>query len=348
MIAVIGAGPAGLSCAADLKRLGIEAQVLEKESRPGGLLRTEQIDYFQFDYAGHLLHFRDPAIEKLVKRLIGSQGLNKIKRQSFIYSKNVTTPYPFQVHTYGLPPEVIRDRILGFVETMLKPMLANSKNFKEWILTHLGKGFAEHFLFPFNEKFWKMPLNQLDSKWAEWSVPIPNIKDVVEGALGINRASYGYNACFYYPKHGGIENLARLLASKAGKISLNREIIAVHLKSRKLLLANGDEIGYDRLVSTMPLKELINRSAGIPAGIKKAGQGLRYLSVLCVNLGIKGPWISPAHWIYYPEDQFAFYRAGFYSNFAEEFSEYQSMVLEITCQPGSGPARVGQLGGESN
>jgi protoporphyrinogen oxidase len=337
MIAIIGAGPAGLSAAAHLKKLGVHAQVFEKDSRPGGLIRTEQVGNYQFDYAGHLLHFRDPSIEKWVMGLAGKNSLFKIKRRSFIFSKNVLTPYPFQVHTHGLPKEVIRDCLLGFMESKLNPSKTKPANFKEWILINLGKGFADNFLFPFNQKFWKMPLEKLDAQWAEWSIPIPEIKDVIEGALGLNTGNYGYNVYFYYPKSGGIEKIAEFLAKQAEKISLNREIVAVHLKYMQGELANGGEFRYDKLVSTMPLKELIKRLEGAPAGIKKAGEGLAYRSVLCVNVGIKGPGLSSAHWIYYPEDKYVFYRSGFYSNFIEDSSEYQSVVLEISYDPESEP-----------
>jgi len=343
MIAIIGAGPAGLSAAAHLKKLGKHAQVFEKESRPGGLIRTERIGNYQFDHAGHLLHFRDPSIEKWIKGLIKEKNLYKIKRRSFIHSKNVLTPYPFQVHTHGLPPEVIRDCLLGFFEAKLNPAKTKPGNFKEWISANLGNGFGKHFLFPFNEKFWKMPLEKLDSQWAEWSIPIPEMKDVVEGALGLNSGNYGYNVWFYYPKTGGIEKIAELLAGQVEKISLNREIIAVHLKYMQAELANRGEFRYDKLVNTMPLKMLIKRLEGAPASIKKAGEGLKYRSVACVNVGIKGPGLTSAHWIYYPEDQFVFYRSGFYSNFVEESSEYQSVVLEITYPPEQEPSDLEEL-----
>jgi len=343
MIAIIGAGPAGLSCALHLKKLGIEAQVFEKESRPGGLLRTEKIGSYRFDYAGHLLHFRNLKIEKWVKQIVGENKLLRIKRRSFIYSKNVLTPYPFQVHTCGLPAEVIRDCLLGFIEAGMKPASARPVNFKKWILANLGYGFAKHFLFPFNKKFWKIPLEKLDTEWAEWSIPKPTIKDVIEGALGINREDYGYNVWFYYPRAGGIEKIAEAMSAKLGKICTNREIIAVHPNKRGLMLAKGEEMGYDRLVSTMPIKELVNKAKGAPEAVKRAGKGLRYVSVLCVNLGIKGPQLTPAHWIYYPEDKFVFYRAGFYSNFAEKPSQYQSVVLEITHKPGLGPKPLDRL-----
>ncbi len=337
MITIIGAGPAGLSCGLQLKELGIPFQIFEKDSRAGGLIRTEKSGKYQFDYGGHLLHFRGSDLEDLVKGLLGEHNLVRFKRRSFIYSNKTLTPYPFQVNTFGLPPEVIRDCLLGFFDTKLKASRAKIDDFFEWILFHFGFGFAHHFFFPYNQKFWKIPLTELDSEWAEWSVPKPTIKEVIDGALGLNTQDFGYNVFFYYPKQGGIETLAQAMAVKLDKIFLNREIISLNLNNRQILLDNGEEIGYDSIVSAMPLKELILKIKDAPDEVKKAGESLRHISVFCVNLGVKGPMISGAHWIYFPEEQHIFYRAGFYTNFLEKPSEHQSVVLELTYLPDQAP-----------
>ncbi len=48
-VIIIGAGISGLSCAWALKRMGIEAEVLEQSSRPGGVIRTETVNGYQIE-----------------------------------------------------------------------------------------------------------------------------------------------------------------------------------------------------------------------------------------------------------------------------------------------------------
>jgi len=48
-VVVIGAGISGLSCAWTLKKLGIDATVLEAGSSPGGVIRTRKIDGYQIE-----------------------------------------------------------------------------------------------------------------------------------------------------------------------------------------------------------------------------------------------------------------------------------------------------------
>jgi oxygen-dependent protoporphyrinogen oxidase len=49
-VIIIGAGISGLTCASTLKKLGIEAVILEATSRPGGVIRTEKIRGFQIEW----------------------------------------------------------------------------------------------------------------------------------------------------------------------------------------------------------------------------------------------------------------------------------------------------------
>ena len=118
MILIVGAGLAGLSAAYHLR--GIPYKILEREREAGGLCRSYMKDGFTFDYTGHLLHFRQTAIKALVEGLLPDQ-LQRHARKSYVYSHDTYTEYPFQVNTHGLPPEVVRECLLGFIATLSNP-----------------------------------------------------------------------------------------------------------------------------------------------------------------------------------------------------------------------------------
>jgi protoporphyrinogen oxidase len=72
---------------------------------------------------------------------------------------------------------------------------------------------------------------------------------------------------------------------------------------RTVALADGRRFQYQRLISTMPLPELVRLiGAEAPEAVRKAARALRHVSVRCVNIGIARTGVTDKHWIYYPED----------------------------------------------
>ena len=58
-VAIIGAGPAGLTAAYLLGKAGVTTTVFEKDTQyVGGISRTENYKGFHFDIGGHFLKFR--------------------------------------------------------------------------------------------------------------------------------------------------------------------------------------------------------------------------------------------------------------------------------------------------
>ncbi len=329
VILIAGAGLAGLSAALHLG--GREYRIIEREDRPGGLCRTIQKGDHTFDYGGHLLHIRGDDVRGLVMELLGDR-LRLHRRRSSIFSKGVMTPYPFQVNTHGLPWHVVRDCLTGFVRARIEQReKSEPEDFRGWLLYTFGQGFAEHFFFPFNEKFFKVDLGEITREWASWSIPRPDINQVVEGALGIPHTDMGYNPEFYYPESRGIEELPRALHREIARpVETGVELVRVIPRERRALLSTGEELTYEKLISTLPLDRLVSMLEGAPDKVKRAGEGLRALSVLCVNIGISGPAFSDRHWVYVPEPEYSFHRIGVYSNLSSPGPGKSSLYLEIT------------------
>lgn len=318
-VVILGGGLTGLSAAVHLD--GVPRLVLERDSEPGGLCRSFTEEGFTFDCTGHLLHLRDPAIQELVGRLAPDR-FARHERRALIHSKGVETAYPFQANLHGLPVEVVRECIEGFVEAQVArardgdPDLSRL-SFREWVEATFGRGIAAHFMLPYNSKLWRADLDTIECGWVSWSIPRPTLGEIVGGALGATVRGLGYNPTFLYPRSRGIRVLPDAFAARAGEIRTAATVREVDAAARIVTLADGSRVGYETLISTLPLDRLLAITRGLPPSLPRAGRRLVAVKVLNICLGIDRPGVSGAHWIYFPEPEYSFYRVGMPSNLAE-------------------------------
>ncbi len=318
-VIIIGAGLTGLSCA---YHLGKDYLLLEKENEPGGVVRTHvRLGSFLCDGTGHWLHLRNEYMKQLVDQLLGGQ-LVEHERKAVIFSHGVFTAYPFQANTYGLPSQVILECLLGLLKAKHPEDFGETQplnvpeNFHEWVLRNFGEGIAKHFMVPYNEKLLGVNLKELMPQFAERFIPRPSTADVIKGALGFSRESLGYNAKFVYPRSGGISALARAFEKALPiKPRYNVEVRHINLAEKTVTLATGEKIRFQKLVNTMALPRFIASLQNPPAEVAAAAQKLRASTVHYFDIGVRGPGdvASDYHWIYFPESEFVFYRAGSYS-----------------------------------
>ncbi len=310
----------GISCLAAARSLRGDSILLEREQRPGGLCKSDSKDGFTFDRTGHLLHLSDPRVRSLIRRLLGA-NLKELRRNSWIFSNEVYTRYPFQSHFYGLPPRVAAECLLGVFRAQSGKRRAKSANFAAWVRDRFGDGIARHFMFPYNRKLWTVPPASLTTEWLQRFVPRPDLEQVVRGAFEDLPDQSGYNASFFYPKKGGINVLPAALAKGVSKLECGVSVRKIEIESRKLVTSSGDVIGFGRLVSCIGLPELIKMIRPVPDRIRKAACKLRWSSVYNLNLGLRGVR-TDKHWVYVPEDKFALYRFGFANNFSRSVAPF--------------------------
>lgn len=310
MIVILGGGLAGLATAYFLGE--IPHVVLEGEAVPGGLCRSRTIDGFVFDYTGHLLHVRDPRVIELIDAL-WPDTFAVVPRSAWIRTCGVTLPFPFQANLHGLPKPIVADCILGAAEALNRPVPDDpAQSFRDWSLAALGRGISEAFMFPYNTKLFRRGPGEMTADWVSWAVPRPNLAQIVRGALGIGNEGMGYNATFRYPKRGGIDVVPRSFSAKLKTLRTNARVTGVNLSNKTVALATGETIAYDRLVSTIPLPDFLTIASG--GGFDGAALAARldWSVVGCLNLGINREGVgSGAQWIYFPDADVPFYRAGF-------------------------------------
>jgi len=332
-IVILGAGLAGLSVAWHLKQKGIKTTVYEKDSDVGGLCRSKKISRFVFDYDGHLLHFRNNYTLELIKKLLKG-NLIRHERNAWINNFGVFSRYPFQANLHALPKPIANECLWGFIRICNSRSFSNKEeSFLKWINTNFGQGIAKHFMVPYNEKFWTIPLNQMIcSSWTDKFIPRLYLYDIVNGYFQTNDNHFGYNAFFWYPKKGGIAQLALAFEKQIGTISKNCRISEIDLKKREITINDSVKEKYNTLVLTMPLPELIKIARPLPGKILKSLKKLRWNSIFNLNLGIKGNCQPKKHWIYFPHKETIFFRTGFFHNFSNNVAPYgmSSLYAEVS------------------
>ena len=348
---IIGAGPTGLAAALQLGDTSDRGEVLlvEREATVGGWCRSVQQDGFTWDHAGHIMFSNDADVLALYDRLLGD-NLHWQNREAWVYSKGVHTRYPFQGALHGLPPAVLKECIVGAIEARFGPLKSDgpphthkpAANFEEFIHRVWGAGIAKHFAVPYNQKLWAVPLSEMETSWLGGRVPLPDLEQMIEGALQPVPAPMGPNARFGYPLRGGFQALMDgFLPLLQCELALKTAVLRISPSQRNVRLDDGRSLRFDSLVSTMPLPRLVEACGDeAPPDVQSAAKALRQVSVRCVNLGIALPpgvdRLTDKHWIYYPEDT-VFHRIFVQGNASPHCNAPGGFAL--TCEITYGPAK---------
>jgi protoporphyrinogen oxidase len=312
---IIGSGVSGLSYAMFNSNDYI---ILEKDNLPGGYCKTTKRNGYVWDYSGHFFHFKDKKFKDIICNDISEDALKTVNKSTRIIYKQKYIDYPFQKNIHQLSKSEMIDCIYDLFNTQ-----GNSySNFLEMLYCKFGKSIAEKFLKPYNEKLYACDLNQLDKDAMGRFFPYAEKEEIIKNFKSTNNSSY--NESFVYPKNGAIEYINAILNKiDTAKIKYNHNVVRIDLDEHKVHLDNGTTIEYDRLISTMPFPELLEKS-----NVQFDKDIYTWNKVLVFNLGFdkKGP-NKKDHWLYFPEKKYSFYRVGFYDNILNQ--ERMSLYVEI-------------------
>lgn len=338
-VAILGGGLTGLVAAERLAAGGVVAPVFEREPQAGGACRSISDRGFVFDHTGHLLHIGREETREYVQELGLWSELEVHERRAAIVVGEAVTPYPIQVHTWGLEPEVRRDCLLGFIRAWADRRAdSDPRDFRAWVLERFGEGLGRHFFFPYNRKLYRAEPEELSLDWVGRYVPKPDLEEVVDGALGLHRVRIGYNAEFRYPAQGGIRCLPDAVAARVPDLRLAAGVVRIHLGERWFETDAGERHTYDRAIATISLPDLVDLALDeLPEPVRAARRVLRWVRVLNVALGVEGPAPRTEHWLYFPDESVPFYRVGFPSNHGRVAPEDAHTVsIEVSLDPNGG------------
>jgi len=301
---ILGGGLSGLS--ACYHGNGI---IYEKSSQAGGQASSSNKDGFIFDEGIHVMHTKNEYILSLMEKL--DVDMEVRERNAWIMSNGVMTRYPFQANTYGLPENIVKDCVEGFIDNDFV-QIDKIKNYQDWIYYMFGKGIAEHFMIPYSQKFWGIDAKKLTTDWVNVRHPKPTNEEVIKGSLEDQTKGFGINATYRYPKNGGYGFIGKKLVNECkDSININMEATKINVIKKEIEFNHNQIVSYENILSSIPLPELVKIIPDAPQEVLNASSKLKTNSMFVVNIGVNRPNITDKNWIYYLEKEFSFVRVSF-------------------------------------
>lgn len=336
---ILGAGFAGLGASHALKSRGAESTILEKDDTYGGLCGNFVINGFRFDRFVHVSFSKIDEVNKLFwESCGGNDGVIKHIPNPFnIYNKK-WIKHPAQNNLFPLSEE---EKTVIINDFLARPDITKVKapdNYEQWLRLQYGNYFAEHFPMVYTRKYWMKEAKELRTEWTGGRFYQPSVEEVIEGSKTANTPVTYYAKEQFYPKEGGFKHFVSKLADEAN-ILYNMGVYSIDTTDR-IVRTHGKDgenaFYYNRLISSIPLPEIIKMLKNVPEEILEAVAKLEATSGYHVSIALKTKNIPPYMWWYiYDEDILA---ARVYSPSIKSPSNVpegcSSLQMEVYCKEG--------------
>ena len=358
-VAIVGAGPAGLTAAYLLTKAGLSVAVVEKDPHyVGGISRTVEHEGYRFDIGGHRFFSKSQQVVDLWNEILPDDFIQR-PRMSRIYYEGKFYSYPLRAFEALWNLGIVRSTLcmVSFAKAQLFPNKA-VKSFEDWTVNQFGHKLYSIFFKTYTEKVWGMPCDEMSADWAAqrikglslWSAVIDGLKR----SLGLNKApNDGMQTktlleSFRYPRLGPgmMWDAARdkVLATGNGEVLMGHALKQLasdgHGGWRLTASHDGGEtvIKARHAISSAPMRELATRLHPLPQSSLAAAQ-LRYRDFLTVALKIRSDDLFPDNWIYIHDSKVKVGRIQNFRSWSPEMVPEEGVAcvgLEYFCFEGDG------------
>ena len=334
-VVIIGAGPAGLTAAYELTKLGAQSVIIEADQQVGGLSRTVNYRGYRFDIGGHRFFSKSPLVNAVWDEILGDEFLLR-PRLSRIHYKGHFFDYPLKALNAltGLGPVESLLVGLSYVKAQLLPY-PSEENFEQWVSNRFGRRLYRIFFQTYTEKVWGMSCSEISADWAAQRIRNLSLGEVLRSALFKSRRATDGQVIttlidsFRYPRLGpGMmwEGCRAQLAARGSETQYGVRVERVrHAQGRVRAVVGRNETGETRelsgehFISSMPLRELLSSfDPAPPQAVVCAAQQLRYRDYLTVVLIVRREDVFPDNWIYIHSPEVKMGRIQNYKNWSPD------------------------------
>lgn len=341
-IAIIGAGPAGMTAAYKLSKAVKDGKisrldVYESSEQVGGMAKSISLWDQVVDLGPHRFFSHDKKVNEFWLEVAGND-YKMVMRKTRIYYKKSFFDYPLKagnaLKSLGLF-EASRC-MLSYFKQKVWPT-RDTGTFESWVTRRFGKRLFQIFFKTYSEKLWGIKCTELDSDFAAQRIKRLSLYEAVKNALFKNKGTRHKTLVdqFAYPTGGTgslYEKMADSVRKNGGNILLNTAVEKVLNRGGKayaLELASGKVIEYDHIISTMPISLLVTRLPEIPEEIKEKALSLKFRNTILVYLKVAGADGFSDQWLYIHSSEL---RMGRMTNFRNWIPElYGDQKDSILC-----------------
>jgi protoporphyrinogen oxidase len=307
-VAVIGAGPAGLTAAYTLAKERIPVTVLEADPQyVGGIARTVEYKGFRFDIGGHRFFSKSQEIEDLWTELLPDDMLDRPRKSRILYRGKFYS-YPLNATEAFLKLGPVESFLCGlsYLRSRISPV-PHATNLEDWVSNQFGKRLHRTFFKTYTEKVWGVSCKDISADWAAQRIKGLSLASAVKNALLPKRRSASRAEqiktlieSFRYPRYGpGMiwAAAAAKVQELGGEVRMGRKVVSCSwdAETRKWTLVcepGAETVTADHVISSAPLGELV-RSESL-----QAAAGLKYRDFMTVALITRGATTLTDNWVY--------------------------------------------------
>ncbi|MBN2653097.1 MAG: NAD(P)-binding protein [Spirochaetales bacterium] len=294
---ILGAGPAGLGASFFLKKNKISSVIYEKDSDWGGLCGCFNLGDFRFDKFVHFSFSENIDVNDIFLR----NSYISHPPESSNYYKGTWLRHPVQNNLFPLSTAEKVEVIKSFA-TRADGRPSECKNYEEWLRLQYGDYFAENFPLKYTRKYWTVEANQLETKWVGIRMHVPDLAEVIDGAIAPNTENKYYTKVMRYPEKGGYRRFLEPAADVADK-RFGKKAVFINPKAKKVEFEDGSSVHYEFLISSLPLPEIVKILPDVPSQVTEAAKKLQCSSGTIVSLGFNQPDIAKHLWFYVYDEE---------------------------------------------
>jgi protoporphyrinogen oxidase len=317
-VAVIGAGPAGLTAAYLLAKAEIPVTVLEADPEyVGGISRTAKYKGFHFDIGGHRFFSKSKEVEDFWTEILPDDMLDR-PRSSRIFYKGKFFSYPLKAGEALAKLGVIEAArcVLSYLKARAFP-IKPAKSFEDWVTNQFGRRLFSIFFKTYTEKVWGMSCKEISADWAAQRIKGLSLMTAVLNAVLPKKRPKDRKQVvktliesFRYPRKGpGMmwEACAAKVTGLGGKIEMGRKVTGCHYDEDAAewavthVGADGDEatLRAGHVISSAPMRSLVRGlTPEVSPAAKAAADALKYRDFLTVVLIVRDKDRFSDNWIY--------------------------------------------------